>query len=95
MRRFIRLSNGTELPASSCGENSGSLWIHVRATMHEAYEAFGFPENLGLIEDITEEDGQELRRVEWEGYTELTNLTVRAGEIQVGLTRGGDAHDNH
>ena len=91
MRRFIRLNDGAELPCSMCGESDGYLWIGVEADIYTAIPVFSDPARLGTILDITEEDGEELRRVEWEGYTALIHISVHNTSTEVCLTKGESA----
>jgi hypothetical protein len=90
MRRFIRLSDGTELDITMCGEADGVLWIHAVTDIYTAIQAFDDPARLGLIIDLTVQDGEELRRVEWEGYTALNGISTHGDEVFVSLKKGAE-----
>ena len=88
MQRIVKLSDGTQIPVTMCGMADGVLWIRGKIGMREACVTFSDPEKLFVIVDTY--DGQEdLRRVEWDGYTVLIHISVDYdGQTQIGLRKG-------
>ncbi len=89
MNRIIRLNDGAELPCASCGESGGLLGIHFETDIYTAIDFIRDAGRLARITDLTLDGENELRRVEWDGYT-LPLHIIAAGENEtvVGLKKG-------
>ena len=86
MNRIIRLKNGTEIPISVCGEYADVLGIHATISMADACAAFTDPENLATITE-TIKDNEDLRKIVWEGYTQLLYIVLDGDQVRVGLRK--------
>jgi hypothetical protein len=71
-----------------CGESNGVLWICVSLDIYAAIPIFCDPARIGVIIDLTVKDGEELRRIEWDGYTQLHGILSNADGVSVGLKKG-------
>ena len=87
MTRTLLFSDGTELPIRSCGLTAVSLWIEAETDIYTAVPLFSDPERLALLVDHTVSDGQELRRVEFDGYTALKSLQADGTKVLVCLAK--------
>lgn len=87
MSRTLLFSDGAELPIRSCGETAVSLWIEAETDIYTAVSLFSDPARLGLLVDHTVSGAEELRRVEFVGYTALKCLQADGTKVLVCLAK--------
>lgn len=85
--RYLTLNDGTRHPINRCGAYDGILWLCVTDmdTLLEAAQVFSNAEATAHMVD--QRDAEGAMRYEYDGYTQLTNLSIQEEGILLSLRR--------